>query len=81
MMDNYSDIRNKLKTAEFVAYPFELLSKISKICVINQSIGRDLVIRALDQRKRLKEEYKAILDELAIQVGLYPYIELLESLL
>lgn len=79
-MDNYSDIRNKLKTAEFVAYPFELLSKISKICVINQSIGRDLVIRALDQRKRLKEEYKAILDELAIQVGLYPYIELLESL-
>ena len=73
-MINSTEIRLLFKTSIWTKNPFELLSNISKICISNNELGREFVIRALEKRNELSIEYKNILDELAMQVGLYPYV-------
>ncbi|MFZ2450446.1 MAG: DEAD/DEAH box helicase [Methylovulum miyakonense] len=73
-MINLSEIRKQLKSKLWVADPFKLLSGISNICSANTDLGRELVIRALENRDELAESYQNILDELVMQVGLYPYV-------
>lgn len=73
-MINSHDIRTQLKSNEWVNDPFQLLNAISNICTSNVDLGREFVIRALERRDDLENEYKNIVDELAMQVGLYPYI-------
>ena len=68
------EIRMQLKLSEWVVNPFRLLSTISNICTSNADLGRELVIRALEWRSDLEKEYQNIVDELAMQVGLYPYV-------
>lgn len=60
--------------------PFEILAAISKMCAENLDFGRDLVIRALDYKDILELQYQDILDELVMQVGLYPYVSNLPEL-
>jgi hypothetical protein len=73
MMDSH-ELRTQLKTNEWVKNPFHLLAAISTICTSNADLGREFVIRALERRGELENDYKNILDELAVQVGLHPYL-------
>lgn len=73
-MIDYHQVKEQLKSNEWVLTPFRLLSAISNICTSNAELGRELVIRALEHRDRLEKGYQDIVDELAIQVGLYPYV-------
>lgn len=73
-MINSHEIRKQLKSYEWVNDPFHLLTAITNICTSNADLGREFVIRALERRDELGSEYKYIVDELAMQVGLYPYI-------
>jgi hypothetical protein len=79
-MINSGDVRKQLKSTEWTVNPFQLLSLISNISTSNPDLGRELVIRALERRDDLKNEYKNIVDELAMQVGLYPYVATLEEI-
>jgi len=79
-MINSNDIRAQLKSAEWTAKPFKLLSAISNISTSNSDLGREFVIRAMERRDELGSEYKNITDELAMQVGLYPYVASLGDL-
>jgi uncharacterized protein YuzB (UPF0349 family) len=79
-MTNSLKIRDKLKTVDWFDDPFHLLSAISNVCTSNVEEGREYVIRALENRNDLDEQYRIILDELAMQVGLYPYVESLSTL-
>jgi hypothetical protein len=80
MMDVLNDLRQEIVKAALPASAFSLLSTVSKFCYQDYDIGRELVIRMLDRREELKSEHKQILDELAIQVGLHPYVHELENL-
>lgn len=73
-MITHSEIRKQLKSKLWVSDPFKLLSGMSNICSANTDLGRELVIRALENRDELAEIYQNILDELVMQVGLYPYV-------
>lgn len=73
-MINPHDIRTQLKSTEWVTDPFHLLSAITNISTSNADLGREFVIRALEKREDLEKGYQDILDELAMQVGLYPYV-------
>ena len=73
-MINSHEIRTLLKTNEWVDNPFQLLAAISNISTSNADLGREFVIRALEKRDELEREYQNIVDELAMQVGLYPYV-------
>jgi len=73
-------IRAQLKSKEWMTDPFHLLSAISNICTANADLGREFVIRALENKDYLDEDYQNILDELVMQVGLYPYVASLPSL-
>lgn len=79
-MINSHDIRTQLKSKEWVRNPFRLLSAISNISTSNDDLGREFVIRALERRDELDLEYQNIVDELAMQVGLYPYVVSVASL-
>lgn len=79
-MMNSTEIRAQLKSNEWISNPFSLLSNISNICTSNSNLGREFVIRALELRDSLKKEYQEIIDELAMQIGLYPYVTGLEEL-
>ncbi|RAU45205.1 MULTISPECIES: DEAD/DEAH box helicase [unclassified Pseudomonas] len=79
MMD-INEVREALKGERLVESPFHLVSNIAKICVENVELGRELVIRALDSELILAHGYREIIDELAMQVGLYPYVESLSDL-
>ena len=79
-MINPYEVRTQLKSKEWMTDPFHLLSAISNICTANADLGREFVIRALENRDDLEEDYKNILDELVMQVGLYPYVAGLENL-
>lgn len=68
------DVRTQLKLTEWTRNPFKMLSIISNIIASNADWGREFVIRALERRDSLCDEYKDIVDELAMQVGLYPYV-------
>lgn len=73
-MINPNEIRKELGLDDWVANPFGILTTISNISTSNADLGRELVIRALEKRDNLEKEYQNILDELAMQVGLYPYV-------
>ena len=73
-MINSLQVRAQLKSNEWLSTPFQLLSAISNICTSNADLGRELVIRALEKRDDLEKGYRDIIDELAMQVGLYPYV-------
>lgn len=73
-MTDSHEIRARLKSDEWTNEPFAILAAISNICTSNPDFGREFVIRALGRREELAEEYRNIVDELAMQVGLYPYI-------
>lgn len=79
MIDSH-EIRTLLKSNEWVSNPFRLLSAISNISTSNADLGREFVIRALEKRDDLEKGYQNIVDELAMQVGLYPYVVSLEKL-
>lgn len=74
------DLRSEISTASLPADAFSILSTVSKFCYIDFDIGRELVIRVLDRRNELNADHQHILDELAIQVGLHPYVNDLERL-
>ena len=74
------EIRAKLRSTDWLTAPFNLLSSISNVCTANPNLGREFVIRALERRDDLKKTYQDIIDELAMQVGLYPYVAGLEEL-
>ena len=73
-MINALKLRSLIKFTEWTRDPFSLLSSISRINTSNAELGREFVIRALERRDELKPEFRNILDELAMQVGLYPYV-------
>lgn len=73
MIDSH-EIRTRLKSNDWVIEPFSILSAISNTCTSNAELGREFVIRALEKREDLAEGYQNIVDELAMQVGLYPYV-------
>jgi hypothetical protein len=73
-MINPNEIRRELSLDDWVADPFGILTTISNISTSNPDLGRELVIRALEKKDTLDKEYQNILDELAMQVGLYPYV-------
>jgi hypothetical protein len=73
-MINPHQIRSQLKSNNWTEEPFSLLSAISNICASNADLGREFVIRALENRDELNEDYQNILDELVMQAGLYPYV-------
>jgi len=79
-MINSGTIRTLINSKDWLNAPFNVLSNVSTICTSNLEIGRDLVIRLLEDRNELSTDYRTILDELVIQVGLYPYVWSLESL-
>lgn len=79
-MINSHEIRSLLKSNEWVGNPFRLLTAISNICTSNADLGREFVIRALESRDDLEKVYQNIVDELAMQVGLYPYVASLGKL-
>jgi len=69
-----NEIRKQIKSDGLKRNPFQILSAISDICTSNIEVGRELVIRSLEYRDVIENEYQNILDELAMQVGLYPYV-------
>ncbi len=79
-MISSNEVRKVLRSNEWAADPFHLLSTISNFCTSNSDIGREFVIRALENRDDLDKDYQNILDELAMQVGLYPYVVSLTNL-
>lgn len=79
-MINTNEIRTQLKSEEWLDNPFRLLSEVSSICTSNADLGREFVIRALEKRDNLESQYQNIVDELAMQVGLYPYVVSLKKL-
>ncbi|WP_198424642.1 DEAD/DEAH box helicase [Geomonas paludis] len=71
---NTQEIRQLLGSKKWVQNPFGVLAAISSVSSIDPSVGREFVIRALEMRDQLKQEYQNILDELSMQVGLFPYV-------
>ncbi|WP_122599083.1 DEAD/DEAH box helicase [Pseudomonas viridiflava] len=79
-MIDHQAVRKELRGSEWVNTPFKMLSVVSAICSSNLEVGREFVIRTLAKRDGLDVLYRNIVDELAMQVGLYPYASDLESL-
>lgn len=79
-MRDINQIRESIKSNDWLKNPFQLLADISRICSSNVEIGRELVIRILEEQESLNPEYQEIIDDLAMQVGLYPYVSGLEEL-
>jgi len=79
-MINFNNIRMQLRSNDWTENPFQLLASISNLSLSNADLGREFVIRALERRDDLGSEYKNIVDELAMQVGLYPYAASLQEL-
>lgn len=80
IINNPHEIRTLLKSGAWVSDPFTLLSSISNINSVNVDLGREFVIRALERQNDLESCYQNIVDELAMQVGLYPYVASLKKL-
>ena len=79
-MRDIDQIRKSIKSNDWLETPFQLLADISKVCSSNVDIGRELVIRILEEKENFAHEYQEIIDDLAMQVGLYPYVTALEDL-
>jgi len=73
-MRDINQIRQSIKSNSWWENPFQLLAEISGICSSNADIGRELVIRMLEVQEKLSYDYRKIIDDLAMQVGLYPYV-------
>lgn len=73
-MRDINQIRQSIKSNSWRENPFQLLAEISGICSSNADIGRELVIRMLEVQEKLSHDYRKIIDDLAMQVGLYPYV-------
>ncbi|MEX1201373.1 MAG: DEAD/DEAH box helicase [Methylophaga sp.] len=73
-MRDVNQIRQSIKSKDWLENPFQLLSEISGICSSNVDIGRELVIRMLEVQESLNHDYRKIVDDLAMHVGLYPYV-------
>lgn len=73
-MTDISQIRQSIKSNSWQENPFQLLAEISRICSSNADMGRELVIRMLEVQEKLSHDYRKIIDDLAMQVGLYPYV-------
>lgn len=73
-MISASALRAKLSTADWVDSPFELLAQLSSVVARDPDVGRELTIRALNNREFLAEQYRPILDEITANTGLHPYI-------
>lgn len=67
-------LREKLSTASWADSPFHLLAQLSSVVAHDPDIGRELTIRALNNREFLAEQYQPILDEITANTGLHPYI-------
>jgi hypothetical protein len=79
-MRSIADIRENIKSEKWIDDPFSVLSDIAGICSSSIDLGRDLVIRALENQDSLDQSYRNILSDLTMQVGLYPYVSDLEDL-
>lgn len=73
-MRDINQIRQSIKSNDWLENPFHLLAEISGICSSNVDIGREFVIRILEVQESLDHDYRKIIDDLAMQVGLYPYV-------
>lgn len=73
-MISASSLREKLNTAGWEDSPFELLAQLSSFVSRDPDVGRELTIRALNNREFLAEQYRPILDEITANTGLHPYI-------
>lgn len=74
------DLRNRLDSKEWHKEPFRTIADISALTSTAPNYGREFVIRALEHRQFLAEEYRHVLDELVVAVGLHPYVEDLRAL-
>jgi len=79
-MNNLNELREKIKSKNWIENPFKLLSEISNVCSSNVDAAREFVIRVLEVQENLEPVYREIIDDLAMQVGLYPYISGLSEL-
>lgn len=68
------ETRKIIKSNKWLENPFNLLSEVANICSSNIDAGRELVIRLLEKQEQIDHRYREIIDDLAMQVGLYPYI-------
>jgi replicative superfamily II helicase len=79
MIDKLS-LRRILQSSEWTKNAFQVFSDISRVSSVDEHTGREFVIRALDRRDSINGHYRKILQELAINVGLHPYVEELDTL-
>ena len=79
-MINFNELRAELRSDRWTKKSFETLSKISNVCSLNMDIGRELVIRALENKHLLDTTSESIINELAMLVGLYQYATDLDGL-
>lgn len=73
-MRDINQIRKIIKSNAWLDNPFHILAEVSKISSSNVEIGRELIIRMLEVQESLSHDYRKIIDDLAMQVGLYPYV-------
>lgn len=73
-MSGVNETREIIKSDKWLENPFNLLSEVANICSSDVDLGRDLVIRLLEKQDQLDHGYREIIDDLAMQVGLYPYV-------
>ncbi|MDP2850543.1 MAG: DEAD/DEAH box helicase [Sulfuricurvum sp.] len=79
-MTTVTELRNILRGQWWEKGQFEILRLLSSMCTKNSNEARELVIRALDSKSKLEANSQQILDEIAMQVGLYPYVDNLAQL-
>ena len=60
-MRDVNQIRKSIKSNDWLETPFQLLADISKVCSSNVDIGRELVIRLLEEKENIAYEYKPAL--------------------
>jgi hypothetical protein len=73
-MSSVIEIRKIIKSDKWLENPFHLLSEVANICSSDIDLGRELVIRLLEKQEQLNHGYREIIDDLVMQVGLYPYV-------
>lgn len=79
MMD-LTSLKGALSERSWCENPFSILADISRVCSGSAERGRELVIRALNSREHLPSSYQMVLDEMAMLVGLHPYVKELSNL-
>lgn len=74
------DLRVRISSANLPEEGFPILFDVLNICNIDIEQGRELAIRLMDRRTEFINNHQQILDEIAIQVGLHPYVSDLTQL-